>query len=77
MRRSRSRIFAAFAQPAPVTTEADVAEAIWRAANDTSAAVALSRRRRCGGDCARGVTFATLNTAWAGAPAPADPPLRT
>ena len=27
-------IFAAFAQPAAVTTEADVAEAIWRAAND-------------------------------------------
>ncbi len=29
-------IFAAFAQPAAVTTEADVAEAIWRAANDTT-----------------------------------------
>jgi NAD(P)-dependent dehydrogenase (short-subunit alcohol dehydrogenase family) len=30
-------IFAAFAQPAEVTTEGDVAEAVWRAANDTSA----------------------------------------
>jgi short-subunit dehydrogenase len=29
-------IFAAFAQPAAVTTPADVAEAVWRAANDTS-----------------------------------------
>jgi len=29
-------IFAAFAQPSAVTTEADVAEAIWRAANDTT-----------------------------------------
>lgn len=29
-------IFAAFAKPAMVTTEADVAEAIWQAANDTS-----------------------------------------
>jgi len=29
-------IFAAFARPALVTTEADVAEAVWRAANDTS-----------------------------------------
>lgn len=29
-------IFAAFAQPALVTTEADVAEAVWRAANDAS-----------------------------------------
>jgi short-subunit dehydrogenase len=29
--------FAAFAQPALVTTESDVAEAVWRAANDTSA----------------------------------------
>jgi NAD(P)-dependent dehydrogenase (short-subunit alcohol dehydrogenase family) len=29
-------IFAAFAQPAAVTTAADVAEAIWRAANDTT-----------------------------------------
>jgi NAD(P)-dependent dehydrogenase (short-subunit alcohol dehydrogenase family) len=29
-------IFAAFAQPAAVTTESDVAEAIWRAANDTT-----------------------------------------
>ena len=29
-------IFAAFAQPAMVTTEADVAEAVWRAANDTT-----------------------------------------
>jgi NAD(P)-dependent dehydrogenase (short-subunit alcohol dehydrogenase family) len=27
-------IFAAFAQPAAVTTEADVAEVVWRAAND-------------------------------------------
>ena len=30
-------IFAAFAQPALVTKESDVAEAVWRAANDTSA----------------------------------------
>lgn len=29
-------ILAAFAQPAPVTSEADVADAIWRAANDDS-----------------------------------------
>jgi NAD(P)-dependent dehydrogenase (short-subunit alcohol dehydrogenase family) len=29
-------IFAAFAQPAMVTTESDVAEAVWRAANDIS-----------------------------------------
>ena len=29
-------IFAAFAKPALVTTEADVAEAVWRAANDTT-----------------------------------------
>ena len=29
-------ILAAFAQPAQVTTEADVAEAVWRAANDVS-----------------------------------------
>ena len=28
------RIFASFAQPAAVTTESDVAEAVWRAAND-------------------------------------------
>lgn len=30
------QIFASFAQPAAVTTEADVAEAVWRAANDAS-----------------------------------------
>ena len=29
-------IFAAFAQPAAVTTESDVADAVWRAANDTT-----------------------------------------
>jgi NAD(P)-dependent dehydrogenase (short-subunit alcohol dehydrogenase family) len=29
-------IFAAFGEPGPVTTEADVAEAVWRAANDES-----------------------------------------
>ena len=29
-------IFAAFAQPATVTKEIDVAEAVWQAANDTS-----------------------------------------
>ena len=29
-------IFAAFTQPAAVTTESDVAEAVWRAANDTT-----------------------------------------
>ncbi len=30
------RVLAAFAQPATVTTESDVAEAVWRAANDTT-----------------------------------------
>jgi NAD(P)-dependent dehydrogenase (short-subunit alcohol dehydrogenase family) len=30
------RIFASFAQPAAVTTESDVAEVVWRAANDTT-----------------------------------------
>jgi len=30
------RIFASFAQPAAVTTESDVAEVVWRAANDAS-----------------------------------------
>jgi len=30
------RVFASFAQPAAVTTEADVAEVVWRAANDAS-----------------------------------------
>ncbi|KRD34442.1 dehydrogenase [Lysobacter sp. Root916] len=30
------RVFAGFAQPAAVTTEADVAQVVWRAANDTS-----------------------------------------
>ena len=30
------RIFASFAQPAAVTTESDVAEAVWRAANDAT-----------------------------------------
>ena len=30
------RIFAAFTQPTAVTTESDVAEAVWRAAHDTS-----------------------------------------
>ena len=29
-------IFAAFAQPSAVTTERDVAEVVWRAANDDS-----------------------------------------
>jgi hypothetical protein len=29
-------IFAAFARPAAVTTESDVADAIWRAVNDAS-----------------------------------------
>ena len=29
-------IFAEFAQPAAVTTESDVAEVVWRAANDAS-----------------------------------------
>jgi hypothetical protein len=28
------RVFAAFAQPAAVTTERDVADGVWRAAND-------------------------------------------
>jgi NAD(P)-dependent dehydrogenase (short-subunit alcohol dehydrogenase family) len=30
------RVFASFAQPAAVTTESDVAEVVWRAANDAS-----------------------------------------
>jgi len=30
------RIFASLSQPAAVTTEAEVAEAVWRAANDRS-----------------------------------------
>jgi NAD(P)-dependent dehydrogenase (short-subunit alcohol dehydrogenase family) len=47
-------IFAAFAAPAAVTTESDVADAVWRAAHDTSGqlrfpagadAVALARSR--------------------------------
>jgi hypothetical protein len=29
-------VFAAFAQPAAVTTELDVAEVVWRAANDAT-----------------------------------------
>lgn len=46
-------IFASFSQPAVVTTESDVAEAVWRAANDASGqlrfpagadAVALAQR---------------------------------
>src|SRR5262245_31870504 len=50
-------IFAAFAQPAAVTTEVDVAEAVWRAATDMSNqlhypagsdAVALAKRRWSG-----------------------------
>jgi NAD(P)-dependent dehydrogenase (short-subunit alcohol dehydrogenase family) len=48
------RIFASFAQPAAVTTESDVAEAVWHAANDVTGqlrfpagadAVALTRSR--------------------------------
>lgn len=48
------RVFAAFAQPAAVTTESDVAEVVWRAANDATGqlrfpagadAVALSQSR--------------------------------
>lgn len=31
-----ARVFASFGQPAAVTKESDVAEAVWRAANDTS-----------------------------------------
>jgi hypothetical protein len=34
--RKAQPIFAAFAQPAAVTTESDVAEAVWLAANDAS-----------------------------------------
>ena len=30
------RVFAAFSQPAAVTTESDVAEAVWRATNDAT-----------------------------------------
>ena len=48
------RVFAAFRPPAAVTSESDVAEAVWRAAHDTSGqlrfpagadAVALARSR--------------------------------
>ena len=35
------RIFAAFARPSAVTTEFDVAEAVWRAANDTTGQLRL------------------------------------
>ena len=42
-------IFAAFAQPSAVTTESDVAEAVWRAANDVVRATAISGGRRRGG----------------------------
>ncbi len=50
------RVFAEYAKPSDVTTEADVAEAVWQAANDTSArlhfpagpdAVALARMQGC------------------------------
>ena len=34
--RSSQRIFAGFANPAAITTAEDVAEVVWRAANDTS-----------------------------------------
>ena len=43
------RIFAAFAQPAAVTTESDVAEAVWRAANDASGQLRFPAGRRRGG----------------------------
>jgi hypothetical protein len=36
------RIFAAYAQPAAVTTESDVAEVVWRAANDADWAAPIS-----------------------------------
>ncbi len=39
-------ILAAFAEPRLVTTEADVAEAVWRAANDEFRAAAIPGRRR-------------------------------
>ena len=48
------RIFASFAQPGAVTTESDVAEVVWHAANDASGqlrfpagadAVALARSK--------------------------------
>ena len=35
------RIFASFAQPAAVTIEPDMAEAVWHAANDTSGPLRL------------------------------------
>ena len=52
------RIFASVGQPAAVTTESDVAEAVWRAANDSTSrlrypagpdAVALAEARKRGG----------------------------
>ena len=43
------RIFASFAQPAAVTTESDVAEVVWRAANDAYWAAPISSGCRRGG----------------------------
>ena len=48
-------IFAAFAKPAMVTKETDVAEAVWRAANDVGA-TPFPGRPRC-----RGVSSGHLN----------------
>jgi hypothetical protein len=53
--RFAQRIFASFAQPTAVTSESDVAEAVWRAATDASGqlrfpagadAVALAQSRQ-------------------------------
>ena len=51
-------IFAAFAQPSAVTTELDVADAVWRATNDASGQLRFPSGGRCDGagpaDLARG-----------------------
>ena len=80
-------IFAAFAEPAAVTTESDVADAVWRAANDVSGqlrfpagadAVALARSTFFeGADVSSGVDDARVsqmrNSSRTAAPACGDP----
>jgi hypothetical protein len=62
-------IFAAFTTPAAITTEADVAEAVWHAANDTSERLhhAAGGGRHCLGQysmslCAHPCARLTTNT---------------
>ena len=64
------RIFASFAQPAAVTTESDVAEAVWRAANDASGQL----RFPAGADA---VALAQCRTRTNDRPAAGRPPRRT